>query len=381
VSATFRSGTRRLATAIVLTFLLAGGSRAQAAGEHPAVSFRTTFLQSCDVACQYVDATAGSADAPKPNAVYRDLYTSYKDSYAVRGLAVAYDLTGARKYLDACRKWSDRTVGLQSRMTPAGAYYMNYGRKPGETKGEWYVADSACIALAVLATAVRVRDAAEKRRYLDSVHKFAKLVIDNYVGSNGGIRDGAWSQFDGEYWCSSGTFASLALCLYAETGHEPYRKVGLRVVDWLNSQELRRLQPGTFEKDAPMMIMYYFEGYSTALPYLKPGSPRRAAAMKKYHEALEWMARNQKGRGAGAAWEYESWQGAKFGGLPFHMYVYARNVPGSGAVALAADQELGYISRLLAQQAPPVLSALRSFAMLSCAEKLRPGALYRGEKL
>jgi hypothetical protein len=50
----------------------------------------------------------------------------------VRSLAVAYDLTGAARYLDACRKWSDRAVALQAQMTPAGAYYMNYARNvPG----------------------------------------------------------------------------------------------------------------------------------------------------------------------------------------------------------------------------------------------------------
>ena len=99
--------------------------------------------------------------------------------------------------------------------------------------------------------------------------------------------------------------------------------------------------------------------------------------MQKYREVLDWMARNQAGRGGKPAWGYESWQGAKFGGLPFHMYVYARQVPGNRAVAEAADQELRYISHLLARQDPPVLSALRLFAMLSYAEKLCPGGVYR----
>ena len=136
------------------------------------------------------------------------------------------------------------------------------------------LADSSSVALGVLATAVRVRDPAEKQRYLGSVRKFAKLVIDNYVGPNGGIRNGLWSQFDGEWWCCSGIFASVVLCLYNETGQESYRDAGLRAVDWLNRQDLRKVQPGTFEKDGPLVIMYYFEAYSTALPFLEPGSPR-----------------------------------------------------------------------------------------------------------
>ena len=60
--------------------------------------------------------------APRTDPAYRDLTTSYKDSYAVCALAVAYDLTGDAKYLETCRKWSERTLDLQSRMTPIGAY-------------------------------------------------------------------------------------------------------------------------------------------------------------------------------------------------------------------------------------------------------------------
>jgi len=40
----------------------------------------------------------------------------YQDSYAVRALCVAYDMTGKKAYLDACKKWSDRMVGFQEGM-------------------------------------------------------------------------------------------------------------------------------------------------------------------------------------------------------------------------------------------------------------------------
>ena len=85
-------------------------------------------------------------------------------------------------------------VEFQSKMIPKGAYSMNYGCKPGEDKGDWYVADSASIGMGVLATAVRSSDAAQKERFLKSVESFAKLVIDNYVGPGGGITDGLGRQ-------------------------------------------------------------------------------------------------------------------------------------------------------------------------------------------
>jgi hypothetical protein len=41
--------------------------------------------------------------------------------------------------------------------------------------------------------------------------------MDNYVRYSGGITDGLWSKFNGEWWCSTGFFGSLAFVLYDET--------------------------------------------------------------------------------------------------------------------------------------------------------------------
>ena len=60
--------------------------------------FRPHFLELCDRAA----AKIGDPDSKGPYFV---------DSYAVRALCVAYDLTGNPKYLDACRQWSERMVG------------------------------------------------------------------------------------------------------------------------------------------------------------------------------------------------------------------------------------------------------------------------------
>jgi hypothetical protein len=59
------------------------------------------------------------------------------------------------------------------------------------------------------------------------------------------------------------------------------------------------------------------------------------------------------------------------------MYVCARLVPGYQEVAAAADRELDHLSRLLLRDGTPTLSQLAAFSMMSYAEKLSPGAMYR----
>src|ERR1035437_738048 len=137
--------------------------------------FRSQFLQLCDLAGAQI--RAGTRKDP-----------FFVDSYAVRALCVAYDMTGKQEYLDACRAWSERMIGFQEKMLPHGAYYMHYGRKPGDAKGAWYVADSSSIGMDVLATAIRC-DGAEKKRFLNSTKAFAALVVDNYLGKSGGVRN------------------------------------------------------------------------------------------------------------------------------------------------------------------------------------------------
>ncbi len=351
----------------------------------PKADLKAEFLHLCDAACEDLDAGGVQHGPPLHPPRF------YIDSYAIRGLMVAYDMTGNPRYLRTCRRWSDRMLEYQSRMTPKGAYYMCYGRKPGEDKGDWYVADSASIAMGVLATAVRCSDSKDRQRYLSSVKSFAKLVIDNYVGPGGGITDGIWSQFDGEWWCSSGLFGSLAFLLYNETGDETYRKVGLDALDWLIRMDFSKAEHVSFQEAAPTVLMYVFEAYSAGMPQLQPGSERREAAMQQWAKAFEWMAAHQQGRAAARprndapakpkSWaDYNSQWGCKFGGLPFHMYVYAQHVPGTADLRAAADQELHYIAGVLWKNGNPRFTQLAGFAMMSFAEKLSPGAMYRTSK-
>ena len=338
-----------------------------AAQQTDGTRLRTGFLRMCDAACSELNTPGRKA-------------AFYHDSYAVRALAVAFDFTGDRKYLDVCRRWSDRMIEYQNGMTPKGAYWMNYGRKPGETQGDWYIGDSSSIALAVLATATRCENPADRQRCMDSVTAYAKLVMDNYVRPSGGITDGIWKTFDGEWWCSSGIFGSLAFLLYAETGDEKYLKVGLGALDWLNKMDFRKAEYINFKEAAPAVVMYVFEAFSAGMSRLDLQSPLGRASVAHVRAALEWMHENQRGGGANSPWDYEKQWGCKLGGLPFHQYVYSRYLPDGAAIATSADQELGYLGSHIFAAGEPKLTQLVCFTMMSYAEKLSPGAIYRKAK-
>ncbi|NOX55531.1 MAG: hypothetical protein GXP27_14060 [Planctomycetes bacterium] len=330
--------------------------------------WKAEFLTLCDAGRKIVEKQARTEK--------RIGRAFYWDSYVVRALAVAYDMTGRQEYLDACRLWSDRMLQFQRQMIPPGAYYMQYGRHPGQTKGNWYVADCSSIALGVLATAVRCDEPEDKARYLKSVQDFARLVVDRFVRPSGGVTDGYWPKSDKEWWCSTGIFGSLAFHLHAETGDPSYLRVGLGTIDWLNRQDLFRVAVHFPPKQiTPTVLMYCLEAYSAGLPYLKVGTERYRLALTQLGRAHQWMLENWEGR---AGIDYVSQWGSKFGGLPMHVYVFARQVPGKQELVQAADRELRHIAGIL-KTAPPSnqRDQLALFAMMSYAEKLCPGALDR----
>jgi hypothetical protein len=341
------------------------GSPAALGGEP---DLRAEFLQLCDAGAKIVEKQARTDE--------RIGRAFYWDSYMVRSLGVAHDMTGKPEYLEACKLWCDRMIEYQDRMVPKGAYYMQYGRRPGETEGGWYVADSSSIALGVLATAVRCDDPAQKARYLGSVKSFARLVTVNFVRPSGGVTDGYWPKSDKEWWCSTGIFGSVAFHLYDETGDESYLQTGLGTIDWLNRQDLLTVAvhfpPETI---TPTVMMYCLEAYSAGLPHLEPGTERHRAAMAQLAKAHDWMRSHWGGR---AEIDYVTQWGSKFGGLPFHAYVYARHVPESEELVQAADRELRYIADVLAKTpASNQRDQLALFAVMSYAEKLSPGSIDR----
>ena len=355
---------------ILLAIAFGGGPMAVKAAPRDKPELKAEFLRLCDGEAKVLYE---QAIVEKPERPF------YRDSYAVRGLAAAYDVTGNTEYLRACKRWSDRMIEYQNGMIPKGAYYMQYGRRPGQDKGHSYVADCSSIALGVLATAVRCDDPAEEAKYLDSVKAFAKLVADNWVRPSGGVTDGYWPGGDKEFWCSTGIFGSLAFRLYKETGDPAYLKIGLGAIDWLSRQDLLTVaeRDEAFPKHEikPTVLMYCLEAYSAGLPYLEAGSPRREAAMRELSVAHQWMLGNMAGRSEA---DYLSQWGSKLGGLPFHLYVYASQVPGNDKLTAAGDELLRHLGGILDRVSPS--TQLAAFALMSYAERVSPGSIYRTSK-
>jgi len=344
--------------------VLAAPGPAQAGKPAPA-EFKERFFQLCDLTS--TGLKAGTNTQP-----------FFIDSYAVRALCVAYDMTGKKDYLDACRTWSDRMVDFQQKMMPRNAYYMNYGRKPGQTTNGWYVADSSSIAMGVLATAVRCQGD-EKKRFLNSAKAFATLVMNNYIGPRAGIRNGLWPKFAGEWWCSSGIFGSLVFLLYDETGDRRYLTAGLGAVEWLNRLDPEQDQAYPLSEMGPTYPMYVLEAYSAGISHLKEGSNRRQAALVKISWYLDWIARQQSKPPRERQWPADVRWGMKFGGLPFHQYVQSRVLPEGEKLTAAGDHEMEDLAPLVFTNEPE-LTQLPVFMMISYAERLSPGTIYRSSK-
>ncbi len=296
------------------------------------------------------------------------------DSYGVRSLCVAYDITGNNKYLDACQSWAIRMVNYQKKMIPRGAYYIDYGRKPGEKKGDWYVADCSSIAMGVLSTAIRCKGA-ERRRLLHSVEEFGSLVIKSFVRPSGGVTDGYWPQYDGAWWCSSSLFGSFSFLLYKNTANKKYLNVALGIVDWLNKQDLATVQPLPLSHQGPSLLMYVLECYSAGWPYLSREMSRKQDALKQIDWCLNWVETQQKIPLGKRDWPILSWWGAKYGGLPFHENIYSR-LFGDRHLKTLADREVRLLSPIALSNDNGVYQ-LREFVLMSYAQLLDSGAIYR----
>lgn len=333
------------------------------------------FLKLCDKRTQALEDRASGRYSVEQ--ARKDQAFGCFSAYVVRALGVAFDLEGKEEYLHACKGWADRMIECQNRMIPKGAYYMDYGRTPGEDKGNWYVADASCIAMGVLATAVRCEDPAEKKKYMDSVDSFYRLVVENWVRPSGGVANGHWPKSDKEFWCATGSFGSLAFCLYKETGDPKYLKIGQGTIDWLNRQNLLNVASDFYPGDGikPAVVMYCLEAYSAGLPHLEMTGGRRKAALIQLANNHKWMLAsfdNNKDS------DYLPQWGSKRGGFPYLLYTQAKRIPNGDILVAAADRELLQVSRIL-EKTPPV-GQLAAFALMSYAENVSPGGIYRTSK-
>ncbi len=319
----------------------------------------------------------------------------FEDSYGIRALCVAYDMTGKKAYLDACMHWADQIVAFQERMTPKGAYYIGYERLPGAKTGIWTVADSGSIGMGVLATAVRTTDPEKKARYLNSIRSFARLVIDSYVRPGGGITDGIYPSWEKEMWCAVEIFGSLMFLAYDETKDPKYLKVALGALDWMNRHDIRKPDHGYIWPMYSGVAFYTGEFYAVALKHLPPGDPRRKACAPQIAGLLAWLKINQRGQGAkigGALGNVDYLEGTHMAGVPYVQLIFAQELPEYRDQAAIAAKEMaifcGLIEATWAKDPRPVAERskesirvvnweLTTFAMMSYAEKLYPGVLFR----
>ena len=287
----------------------------------------------------------------------------------------------------------------QEKMIPKGAYYMNYGRAPFEATGPWYVADCGEIAMGVLATAVRCPNPLEKRRYVQSVETFTNLVLDNYVGPNGGIVNGLWPDYGGEWWACTAYMGPLFFRLYEETGDQRYLDAGLNTVYWfVNLESLRRAS-----RDSKFVA---FNAPDEENPY--PTKPRRSAGgilnqLHLYNSGAsyifsirlkieepakqeiaffeKWCSENLLGKGeSGTFKRYDTRKekvGGKFGAIPYQIYCLARKGLFSADMVKIADKELERIVSQIFDEEEIDITELVGFAMVSMAERISPGSVLR----
>jgi rhamnogalacturonyl hydrolase YesR len=389
MNTTIRIGRRSLLLLVLV--LPAAGVPALAQHRQPDPKTLRHFLALSDLAAAALMPEPPDREGYRKNPGSRDYYMFFVDSYAVRALAVAYDLTGRERYWNACSAWSDRMLRHQEKMIPQGAYYMNYHRKPGESTGQWFVADSGSIAMGVLATAARCKDKARRERYIRSARSYVQLVLNNFVRDSGGVTDGYWDKSDKEWWCSTALFSAAAFQLYNMIGEEAYKNAALRAVDWLLDFEYGDTILYKFSDGAPTTIFYVLEAHSSALPDLETESPRRQKVLEKFSQTVEWIAARQNRNGA---WNYnpDNW-GVKLGGLPCHLLIYLDRVPDKAArerkcisrtgstisfeqlIAASAERALDYFSSQT--PGPKMLTQKDAFTLMSEAERLCPGELYQ----
>jgi hypothetical protein len=114
--------------------------------------------------------------------------------------------------------------------------------------------------------------------------------------------------------------------------------------------------------------------YSAGWPCLTPDDARRAKAEVAW--CLHWITEEQAKPLADRPWPVTKGWGMKFGGLPFHEYVFSRFLPEDKALVTNGDRGVRRLASVVFD-GPPKVTQLSMFVLISYAERLNPGAVYR----
>jgi hypothetical protein len=373
---------RRIAPVAVCCAVLAAAGLLPAGASGDTTARRAEFLSLADLAVAEFNKPITrfvNRDSTDPTSHHVPFF---EDSYGIRAVNVAYEMTGDSKYLDAARLWSDRMATYQSHMIPTGAYYLNYGysgyRQQYSSSGQWFVADSSTVGMGVLSTLVRAADAADRSRYSSSVQSYSNLVVNNFIQPGGGITDGYWNANpSGPWWCSTATFGAMAYLLYDQTGNSQHLQAASNAMDWMLAFDLNTLQQGDAVGMGPTRALYVGEFFAAALDHVAANDPRRPAILAKVDFLIDWMANNQITQNPASTMDYGDTHTA---GLPYVQAVFGRELGRSDLIAAAAE-ELDHIDGIIHQSGTPNPSALltwerMTWGMMGYAELLKPASLF-----
>jgi hypothetical protein len=266
----------------------------------------------------------------------------FEDAYAISALTTAYTRTHNARYLNASKAWVEKIIRYQQQMKPTGAYFPNYSftRQPGQTEGDWYVADSSTVAQAVVRVAA-IASPQDRARYIASAETFFNLVENHYTNPDGGVSDGIWGNFKDSWWSSTANFGAFSIVMYEHTGQQKYLDRGLKSFDYLSTQGVQNFAYPSFEQEAPAIVFYVGEFYVRALPHVR-GTPRESATIQQLQFFMNWLASNQKSRNAGSSVDY--WHMSYMAGMPYIMYATQNYYPHNEQ---AAEQEQVLVHSLL----------------------------------
>ena len=217
-------------------------------------------------------------------------------------------------------------IAYQRRMNPAGAYYMNYFRQPGQAHGDWYVADANSIAIAILAVGKRTED----RKYLASVLAYEELV-QQFVGPDGGVSDGLWGNYTAEWWASTATYGSLQIDLYGYTGESRYLDRAATALNWINKTGIDNFVRPNLRQDGPAIVFY--TGWFLA-------QARGVGLRADTTLICQWLSKNQKSANPQSKMNY--FNETYMAGMPAIQYRMGLEDP--------ADSELVYVTSILPGQ-------------------------------